>query len=143
MDEGQSFSEAGRRPHRHPAAIALIAIVFLETAALVVATVASAAAAVEASDAQRGSSIALAVTVGLFALGLGMLGWGLLIGRKHLLGGVLTWQVLQIACAIFAFQGLLGPWWIGWLLLVPGLAGLVLSCTKPLAAAYARAPKTD
>ena len=144
MDEGQSFSQRDQAPHRHPAITILIVIVFLEAAELLVATVASGVAIATASDTERGVMIALAVTVLLLFVGIAMVGWGLLVGRKHLLGAVLTWQVLVIAISLGAFEGVIGGpgfWWLGLVLLIPALVAGVCSVLRPVTAVYTREPR--
>src|SRR5262249_16991260 len=83
------------------------------------------------------SAIALTVTVALFAVGVLVLGLGLVRRWARIRGGVLTWQLLQVAASVGAFQGLRGPTWTGWLLFVPAGAGIWLLFTKPVTAIFA------
>ena len=117
---------------------------FLEAAELLVATIASGIAIATASDAARGVMIALAVTVLLLFVGIAMVGWGLLVGRKHLLGAVLTWQLMVIAVSLGAFEGVIGGpqyWWLGLVLLIPALIGGVCCVLRPVTTVYAREPR--
>ena len=119
---------------------------FLQALELLAATVASLVAIASATDAERGSTIALAVTVLVLCLGVGLIGWGLLVGRKHLLGAVLTIEVLEIAVSILAFQGVVagaGSWWIGLVLLLPAVAGVALCFVKPVTDAFGRRPSDE
>ncbi len=120
-----------------PQLTALTWLVFLEAAVLAIATVFLLLELFTRNAHDARSAIALAITTGLFALGVLVLGIGLLRRWARIRGGVLLWQLLQIACAIGAFQGLLGPDWIGWLLLVPAAIGIWLLFTKPVTAIFA------
>ncbi|GAB2520609.1 hypothetical protein [Paramicrobacterium agarici] len=51
-------------------------------------------------------------------------------GRQWSRAAALTWQVLQIAVAIGAFQGVFAQPTIGWALLAPALAVIVLLMTR-------------
>ena len=135
----QPTAAAGEADPRHPMVTGLLAIIALETVMLVVG-----AALVVWGAVQTGIgpiTIALLVTTVLAALGLGLLGVGLAQRRRRLLGGVLTWQVLQLGCSIIAFQGVLGPEWMGWVLFVPAVAGIVLCMSRPVVAVYGGPPK--
>lgn len=116
---------------------ALTAIVFAEAVLLAAATgfLVLELFTPDAQDAR--SAVALAIATGLFALGVAVLGIGLLRRWARIRGGVLLWQILQVACAVGAFQGLLGPEWIGWLLLVPAGVAIWLLFTKPVTAIFA------
>jgi len=143
VDRGQSLSQRDQPAHRHPAIIALVVIVFAQTLELLAATVASGLAIIPAPEQTRGVTIALAVTALLLCLGVGLLGWGLLVGRRHLLGAVLTWQFMEIAVAIGAFEGIIGGpdfWWVGLALLLPALAGVVLCVIRPVTSVFGRQP---
>jgi len=122
--------------HSPPQLVALICIVFAEAALLVVATL-FLLFELFTPDAQDALAAgALTVTTALFALGVVVLGIGLLRRWARIRGGVVLWQILQVACAIGAFQGLLGPTWIGWLLLVPAGVAIWLLFTKPVTAIF-------
>ncbi len=126
--------------------MALVVVVMLEAAELLFATVASVVAIASATPEERGTTIALAVTVLLLLVGVVLIGWGLLIGRKHLLGAVLTWQFMEVAVAIGAFEGVIGGpeyWWIGLVLLVPAIVGIALCLIKPVTSVFGRAPKAE
>ena len=117
--------------------IALTALVFLEAGVLAVAALFLIVELFTADAQDARSAVALAVTTALFAVGVMVLGFGLQRRWTRIRGGVLLWQVLQVACAIGAFQGLLGPAWVGWLLLVPAVAAIWLLFTKPVTAIFA------
>ncbi len=123
--------------HSPPQLVALVWLVFAEAAILVVATVFLVLELFTADAHDTRSAIALAVTTALFALGVVVLGIGLQRRWARIRGGVVLWQLLEVACAIGAFQGLLGPEWTGWLLLVPAVAGIWLLFTRPVTAIFA------
>lgn len=123
--------------HSPPQFVALVAIVWAEAALLVVATL-YLVVEMFTPDAQDALAAgALTVTTALFAVGVIVLAIGLLRRWARVRGGVVLWQFLQIACAIGAFQGLLGPTWIGWLLLVPAGIAIWLLFSKPVTAIFA------
>ena len=117
--------------------IALIALVYLEAAVLAVAACLLLVDLVMAEARDARSAVALAVTTALFALGVAVLAYGLHRRWVRIRGGVLLWQLLQVACAVGAFQGLLGPTWTGWLLLVPAGVAIWLLFTRPVTAIFA------
>lgn len=107
---------------------ALIGILFAEAV-----LVAASAVLLGAS----GSGWPLIATVALLAIGVGMLGFGLIRRWRRIRGGIITWQIMQVAVSIAAFQGLLGPWWIGWLLLVPAVVAIWLTVSRPVTSVLA------
>jgi len=117
--------------------VALTAIVYLEAAVLAVAAIFLIFELFTADAQSARSAVALAVTTALFAVGVAVLAYGLQRRWARIRGGVLLWQLLQVACAIGAFQGLLGPTWVGWLLLVPAGVAIWLLFTKPVTAIFA------
>jgi hypothetical protein len=126
---------AVRTPGRHPLVIALAVLVFAECALLIAATIFLVVELVIATPDSYGSAVALTVLAALAALWLGVVGVNVLRGRAWTRGATLVWQVLQIAVAVGCFQGFFARPDIGWALLVPALAVLVLLFTKPVIAA--------
>jgi hypothetical protein len=63
---------------------------------------------------------------------------GLIRRQTWIRGGAVTWQLIQIAVAIGAFQGIFAQPGIGWLLLIPSIVVLVLLFTKPVIAVTRR-----
>ncbi|WP_353809301.1 hypothetical protein [Agromyces sp. SYSU T00194] len=53
-------------------------------------------------------------------------------------GGAITWQLLQLAVAVGAFQGLFARPDVGWALLAPALVVIVLLLVPAVAACFAR-----
>jgi hypothetical protein len=83
------------------------------------------------------SAIALAVVTTLAAVWVGFIGVHTLRGNAWIRGAAITVQVLLIAIAIGSFQGFVPRPDIGWMLLIPAVAVLVLLFTKPVIAATA------
>ena len=132
-------SETPATAPRHPAVTGLIALLWLETALIAAGAVLVFIGGVEAGFTP--TTIALLVTAAILVAFVVSLAVGLRRQRRRLLGGVLTWQVLQLGCSIVGFQGLLGPEWLGWVLFVPALAGIILCISRPVVAVYGSAPK--
>lgn len=120
-----------------PQLIALTWLVFAEAAVLAGAAGFLTFELFSADAQDLRSALALTISTAIFAVGVIVLGIGLQRRWARIRGGVLLWQLLQVACAIGAFQGLLGPDWIGWLLFVPAVAGIWLLFTKPVTAVFA------
>ncbi len=84
------------------------------------------------------SAIALAVLTSIGAVWLAVIGVNVLRGSPWVRGATVVVQALQIAVAIGAFQGAFARPDLGWLLLIPAIAALVLLFTSPVVAATAR-----
>lgn len=84
------------------------------------------------------SALALAVLTAIAAIWVGFIAAHTLRGRPWIRGAAIVWQVLQIAVAVGAFQGIGARVDIGWLLLIPSVAVIVLLFTKPVLAATTR-----
>lgn len=123
----------------HPTVRALIGIVTLEAVLLVVGIVIVLVGGIEQGFTPL--TIALLVTAALVTLGVAWLAMGLIRRRGRLLGGVVTWQVLQFGCAMLGFQGWIGPIWIAWIILVLAIAGFALAVSRPVVAVYGGTPK--
>ncbi|GAA1226677.1 hypothetical protein [Rhodoglobus aureus] len=84
------------------------------------------------------SAIALTVLTALAAIWVAVIGIGVLRGQAWIRGAAVVWQVLQISVAIGSFQGIFARPDIGWLLLLPAIAVLILLFTKPVLEATTR-----
>jgi len=123
----------------HPTVTALIGIVIVEAVLLALGTV-----LVLLGGIQQGFTpltIALLVTAALVTVGVAWLAASLLRRRRRMLGGVVTWQVLQFGCALLGFQGWIGPIWVAWVILVLAIAGFALAISRPVVAVYGGTPK--
>ena len=123
---------------RHPLVSVLAGILFAECALLVVATIYLVVEIFIATPASFASAIALTLLTALGAVWLGFIATNVLRGRAWVRGATVVWQVLQIAVAIGCFQGMFARPDIGWFLLLPAVAALVLLFTPPVVAATAR-----
>lgn len=123
----------------HPTVTALIAIVTLEAVLLAVGAVIVLVGGIEQGFTPL--TTALIITAALVTLGVAWLAMALIRRRGRLLGGVVTWQVLQFGCAMLGFQGWLGPIWVSWIILVLAIAGFALAVSRPVVAVYGGTPK--
>jgi len=84
------------------------------------------------------SAVAILVLVVLAAVWVFATALGAVGGRGWSRGSAVTIQVLQIAVAVGCFQGLYAEPVLGWTLLLPALAGVVLALTPQVVRATAR-----
>lgn len=124
--------------HKSPLLVLLAVIVFAESALMGAAAVYLVVELLIDTPASFASAIALTVLVVVAAIWLVVIGVNTLRGAPWVRGAIVTWQVLQIAVAVGAFQGLFARPDIGWALLIPALVALVLLFTRPVVAATAR-----
>lgn len=95
----------------------------------------------QAADAR--SALAITVASAFVAVAVGLLAYGVRRRWARIRGGIVTWQVLQLGAAFGAFQGMLEPRWLGFLLLVPGILGLWWVFAKPVTAVFAAADEAS
>ncbi|WP_235934288.1 hypothetical protein [Paramicrobacterium chengjingii] len=86
------------------------------------------------------SAIALTVLAAVAAIWLIAIVLAFWRGRQWSRAAALTWQVLQIAVAIGAFQGIFAQPTIGWALLLPAIAVIILLMTRSVIE-HSRAPR--
>jgi hypothetical protein len=122
----------------NPLLIALSVVIFAECALMTAATLYLILELVTETPASYPSAIFLTLLTALAAVWLGFVGVNVLRGSPWVRGATVVWQILQIAVAIGCFQGLFARPDIGWLLLVPAIAALVLLFTRPVLAATTR-----
>lgn len=120
------------KPVRHPLVAALVAVLFLECAVISAALVFLVVELLVATPDSAVSAVALAVVTALAAVWVGVIGVHTLRGNAWIRGAAVTVQMLFIALAIGSFQGFLPRPDIGWMLLVPAAAVLILLFTKPV-----------
>jgi len=123
---------------KHPLLVTLAVLVFAECALLSAATIYLVVELLVATPDSFASAIALTVLTAIAAVWLGVIAVNILKGRSWTRGATVVWQVLQIAIAIGCFQGLFARPDIGWALLLPAIAVLLLLFTKPVMAGTAR-----
>lgn len=127
--------DRGHGPHSRLPLRLLAGVLFAEslgiagiTAFLVVETL------TETPDSYA-AAIGITVLCAIAAVWVAAIAVNTLRGRAWVRGAVITVQVLTIAVAIGSFQGLTARADIGWLLLVPAIAALVLLFSRPVIAA--------
>lgn len=130
-----SAQRVSRRP---PLLIVLAALLFLECALLVAATVYLVIGLLVARPDSYASAVAILVLTALAAIWLGTMAAHTLLGRSWIRGAAVVWQVLQIAIAIGSFQGLFARPDVGWLLIAPAILVLVLLFTPSVTAVTKR-----
>ncbi len=118
--------------------IALAVILGAECALLAVATAWLVFELIVDVPASLASALALTALTALATVWLAILTVNTLRGAPWVRGGIVVWQVLQIAVAIGCFQGYFARPDIGWALLIPAILALVLLFTRPVLAATAR-----
>ena len=123
---------------RNPLLVLLAVLLFAECALLVAATVYLVIELLIATPASLASALFLTVLTGIAAAWLGVIAVNTLRASPWIRGAAITWQVLQIAVAIGCFHGLFAQPAIGWALLVPALAVLVLVFTPRVVQATKR-----
>jgi hypothetical protein len=123
---------------RNPLLVLLAVLLFAECALLVAATAYLVIELLIATPASLASALFLTVLTGIAAAWLGVIAVNTLRASPWIRGAAITWQVLQIAVAIGCFQGLFAQPAIGWALLIPALAVLVLVFTPPVVQATKR-----
>jgi len=131
----QSGSTEAERHRRPPLLVLLVVILLLEFVLMVSAVVFLAIELVVARPDSYPTAIAILVLAVIAAVWLAATARGTLRGRQWTRGATVVWQLLQIAVAVGSFQGLFARADVGWLLLVPAIAALVLLFTPSVIAA--------
>jgi hypothetical protein len=121
-----------------PLLLVLAAILFAECALVTVATVYLIVELLVDTSFSFESAIALTALSALAAVWLGFITVNTLRGRPWIRGAAVVWQVVQIAIAIGSFQGSLAEPAVGWLLLIPSIAVIVLLFTPSVVRATTR-----
>jgi hypothetical protein len=137
---GHTVSDVRKGSTRHPFVVALAVLIFAQCALLAVATGYLVIELIIATPDSYASAVALAVLTTIAAVWLAIIGVNVLRGSPWVRGATIVVQVLQIAVAIGAFQGAFARPDLGWLLLIPAIAALVLLFTAPVLAATVRRP---
>ncbi len=79
--------------------------------------------------ASLAGGIALVVLATLAAVWLGAMVAGTVRRRTWVRGAIFTWQLVQLAVAVGAFQGTFSRQDIGWILLIPAVVAIALLFT--------------
>jgi len=125
----------GRRP---PALLALAAIVAVEAAGMAAAAVWLVVELLVDTPQSYGSALALIVLAAAAAAFLVAIVVGTLRRAAWIRGAVVTWQVVQVAVAVGAFQGTFARPDVGWLLLIPSVAAILLALAPSVTRALRR-----
>lgn len=127
------------RIQRRPVLLVVLAVLlFLECAMLAAAAVFLTVELLVAHADSVASGVAILVLTIAAAIWLGVMATHTLLGRSWIRGAAVVWQILQIAVAVGSFQGLFARPDLGWLLLAPSIAVLILLFTRPVMAATKR-----
>lgn len=123
---------------RHPFVVALAVLIFAQCALLVVAIGYLVIELIVATPDSYASAVALTVLTAIAAVWLAVIGVNVLRGNPWVRGATVVVQILQIAVAIGCFQGAFARPDLGWLLLIPAIAALILLFSPPVLAATTR-----
>jgi len=121
-----------------PLVYTLAGILFAECAAVGIATAYLIIELLIDQPESYASALALTVLTAIATIWVGLIAIHTLRGSPWIRGGAVVWQVLQIAVAVGSFQGAFAQHAVGWMLLLPAIAVLVLLFTKPVIAATTR-----
>lgn len=134
-DQGQDAHEEGSHTRRPPALLALAALLAAEALLVWAAAAWLVFELLTATPTSLAGAVAILVLVVVAALWVSAIAWGALRARSWIRGAALTWQLVQIFVAIGCFQGLYARVDVGWALLLPSLAVIVLLFTPRVLAA--------
>jgi hypothetical protein len=127
------------RVSRRPAQLLLLVVLLaLESAVLVAVACYLVVELLVARPDSIATAIALLVLDLLAAVWVGTMAVHTLRGRSWIRSGAITWQVLQIAVGIGSFQAPFSRPDIGWLLVLPAAAVIILLFTPPVITATRR-----
>jgi hypothetical protein len=123
---------------RPPLLVALAVILFLEALLVIGVAVWLLIELLTVVPESYPSAIAIFVLVAIAAVWVAATAIAALQGRGWSRASAVTIQILQIAVAVGSFQGLYARPDLGWALLVPALAGIVLVLTPQVVKATTR-----
>lgn len=133
-----SASAPNPEGRRHPAVRAFIVLIIAEAVFMVGLSVWFLFELVSATPTSFTSALAIFVILLIATVFVVALAVGAARGRSWIRGGAVTWQLVQIAVAIGAFQGVFAQPAIGWCLLLPSLVVLGLLFSPPVSAVTRR-----
>ncbi len=116
----------------------LVFLLALESAALVAVACYLIVELLVARPDSIATAIALLLLDLLAAAWVGSMAVNALRGRSWIRSSAITWQILQIAVGIGSFQAPFSRPDIGWLLILPAAAVIILLFTRPVIAATRR-----
>jgi hypothetical protein len=119
-------ADASAPAGRPPFLVVLVVLLFAEAALVVGALVWLVVQLTTAKPASMASALAIVVMAALAAIWVTATAIGALRRRPWIRGSAVTWQLVQAAVAVGCFQGLYAEPWLGWALLIPAVAGVLL-----------------
>lgn len=126
--------KVARAATRARAVLILVALVGLESLALWICAGVLVIDTITLRPSDYASAVALTVLTVVGAVWLVAVAVALHAGRPWSRAGAMTWQILQLAVAVGAFQGVFAQPAIGWAILVPSLLGIGLLLTRSVVA---------
>jgi hypothetical protein len=130
MSSGSNEHQTNNSGRRSPALIVLAVLLFAEALGLAAVTVWLILAMLTSAPASFGGGIAIiALALGAAAF-MFAVATGSLRGKRWIRGAAVTWQLMQMALALGAFQGVLAVPSVGWALLIPAVLVIVLLFTR-------------
>ena len=123
---------------RSPALRLLALLLFAEAALLIAVTLWFIYEMVTEQPASFASALVLTLLSGIAAVWVTLIAVNTLRAASWIRGAAITWQILQIAVAVGAFQGIFARPDIGWALLIPAILVIVLLFTKSVMLATRR-----
>ena len=131
------------RVSRRPALLVLlVTLIALESVALVAVAGYLVVELLVARPDSVATAIALLLLDLLAAVWVGTMAIHALRGRSWIRSGAITWQILQIAIGIGSFQAPFSRPDVGWLLILPAAAVIILLFTPSVIAATRRQDET-
>ena len=121
-----------------PTLRALSVILFAEAAAMIVILVFFVGGVVTGTAENPGTAVAITVVIAVAAVFLVTLAIASLSAKPWMRSAALMWQILQLAVAVGAFQGVFASPGIAWLILVPTVAAIILLFTPSVVHATRR-----
>jgi hypothetical protein len=135
---GNAPETSGRQGRAPLALLALAAIIALEALGMAVIAIWLIVELLVETPQSLASALALIVLAAVASAFLLAVVLGALRRAGWIRGAVLTWQVVQIAVAIGAFQGTLARPDVGWLLLLPSVGAILLTLSPSVTRALRR-----
>ncbi len=130
---------AVRLPKLPPLLALLAGVVLIEALAMVLVAGILLIDVLTLPAASPAGGVALLVLAALAAVWLGAIVVGIVRRRSWIRSAVFTWQLVQLAVAVGAFQGTFARQDIGWLLLIPSVVAIALLFTPSVMNATRRA----
>jgi hypothetical protein len=135
MSSGSNEQRTNNSGRPSPALVLLAVLLFVEAIGLALAGLWLIGAMLTSAPATVGGGIAIIVLALGAAAFMFAVAFGSLRGQRWIRGAAVTWQLMQLALALGAFQGVLAVPSVGWALLIPAVLVIVLLFTRSVIAA--------